>query len=124
MEIRRHEQRGAQNLYPFSTGAGTQPPELVGRQEILDQILNALARIRMGRPEKSALLIGLRGVGKTVLLNRIQELAEENKYETMMIEAREDKPLPLLLMPYLRQVLLRLDRGKSINGQVSASWVA
>jgi len=91
-------------LNPFSPGAGTQPPELAGRQEILDQAQIMLARIRMGRPEKSALLIGLRGVGKTVLLNRIQELAEEKKYETVMIEAREDKPLPSLLIPYLRQV--------------------
>ncbi|MFA7243093.1 MAG: AAA family ATPase [Sulfuricellaceae bacterium] len=105
-------------LNPFSPGAGTQPPELAGRQEILDQTQITLARIRMGRPEKSALLIGLRGVGKTVLLNRIQELAEENKYETVMIEAREDKPLPSLLIPYLRQVLLRLDRGKAVSVKV------
>lgn len=105
-------------LNPFSPGAGTQPPELAGRQEILDQAQITLARIRMGRPEKSALLIGLRGVGKTVLLNRIQELAEEKKYETVMIEAREDKPLPSLLIPYLRQVLLRLDRGKAVSAKV------
>lgn len=103
---------------PFSPGAGTQPPELAGRQEILDQALIALARIRSGRSEKSAFLIGLRGVGKTVLLNRIQELADAQKYETIMIEAREDKPLPLLLMPYLRQVLLRLDRGKAVSAKV------
>lgn len=103
---------------PFSPGAGTQPPELAGRGDILEQVKITLARIRAGRHEKSLLLIGLRGVGKTVLLNRVQELAEEQHYETMMIEAREDKPLPALLLPYLRQVLLRLDRGKQISARV------
>lgn len=105
-------------LNPFSPGAGTQPPELAGRKEILEQVLLALARIRMGRSEKSVLMIGLRGVGKTVLLNRIQELATEKNYEAMLIEAREDKPLPTILLPYLRQVLLRLDRGKAISAKV------
>ena len=54
---------------PFSPGAGTPPPELAGRDDILKQALMALARIKKGRAEKSFLLIGLRGVGKTVLLH-------------------------------------------------------
>lgn len=78
----------------------------------------ALARIRKGLPEKSVLLIGLRGVGKTVLLNKIQTLSEEQKYETIMMEAREDKTLPALLLPYLRQVLFRLDRGQAVSAKV------
>ena len=52
---------------PFSPGAGAPPPELAGRDEIIQAAHIALARIRLGRPEKSQLLLGLRGVGKTVL---------------------------------------------------------
>ncbi len=103
---------------PFSPGAGTQPPELAGRETIIEHAEIALARIKARRPEKSMLMIGLRGVGKTVLLNRVQELAERQGYEALMIEAREDKPLPLLLLPYLRQVLIRLDRGQNVSTKV------
>jgi hypothetical protein len=62
---------------PFSPGAGTPPPELAGRSDILDQALMALARIKSGRSEKSVLMVGLRGVGKTVLLNKIELLARD-----------------------------------------------
>lgn len=58
---------------PFSPGAGTPPPELAGRSVLIDRVRVLLARIREGRPEKSTLLVGLRGVGKTVLLNEIVE---------------------------------------------------
>lgn len=103
---------------PFSPGAGTPPPELAGRQDILNQALTTLARIKKGRPEKSVLLIGLRGVGKTVLLHKISELAEEQGYKSIMIEAHEQKALPVLLLPYLRQVLLSLDRGERVSAKV------
>lgn len=103
---------------PFSPGAGTPPPELAGRKDILDHALLALARIKMGRAEKSLFLIGLRGVGKTVLLHRIFELAEQNGYKSIMIEAHENKSLPILLLPYLRQVLFSLDTGANISNKV------
>lgn len=61
---------------PFSPGAGTPPPALIGRNDILDQALMALARVKLGRSEKSLLLVGLRGSGKTVLLYEISRLAE------------------------------------------------
>ena len=61
---------------PFAPGAGTQPPELAGREPIIADAEVALALIKRGRPAKSQLLLGLRGVGKTVLLNRIAEIAE------------------------------------------------
>ena len=62
---------------PFAPGAGAPPPELAGREEIIASATVALARVRLGRPEKSQMLLGLRGVGKTVLLNRISEMAED-----------------------------------------------
>lgn len=103
---------------PFSPGAGTPPPALAGRSAILDQALMALARTKKGRAEKSILLIGLRGVGKTVLLYKISELAKEQGYKAVMIEAQENKGLPALLYPYLREVLFSLDTGEMVSAKV------
>ena len=95
---------------PFAPGAGNPPPELAGRQDILDQATIVLARAEQGRHAKSLMLVGLRGVGKTVLLNRILQIAEERKLRAHMIEAPEDKSLPELLLPVLRKILIGLDR--------------
>jgi Cdc6-like AAA superfamily ATPase len=78
---------------PFAPGAGSQPPELTGRLEMLQQADIALQRIKAGRHAKSFIAVGLRGVGKTVLLNRIREIAEGHGYRTVQVEAHEDKPL-------------------------------
>ena len=95
---------------PFSPGAGSPPPELVGRAPVLEQARILLGRILAGRSEKSLLLTGLRGVGKTVLLNEIQRLASAAGYRTIEIEAHEDKRLGPLLAPSLRRLLYDLDR--------------
>lgn len=95
---------------PFSPGAGSPPPELVGRAPVLEQARILLGRILAGRSEKSLLLTGLRGVGKTVLLNEIQRLASAASYRTIEIEAHEDKRLGPLLAPSLRRLLYDLDR--------------
>jgi hypothetical protein len=95
---------------PFSPGAGSPPPELVGRERILEQARILLGRVKQRRSEKSMLLTGLRGVGKTVLLNKIARLARGNDYHTISIEAHEDKPLGLLIAPSLRTMLFELNR--------------
>lgn len=95
---------------PFSPGAGAPPPELVGRDPILEQARVLLGRIRQKRAEKSMLLTGLRGVGKTVLLNEIERLARAQDYRVISIEAHEDKPLGPLLAAQLRSLLYDLDR--------------
>lgn len=95
---------------PFSPGAGSPPPELVGREEIINQVSILFGRISQRRPEKSFLLTGLRGVGKTVLLNEMERLAEESGYKTILVEAHEDKSLGALLIPPLRRLLFNLDR--------------
>jgi hypothetical protein len=100
---------------PFSPGAGTQPPELAGRDSILEKANIALARIRSGRSSKSLILVGLRGVGKTVLLNRICDRAKAEGYKEVLIEAHENKPLPALLVSPLRQILYSLDTMKNIS---------
>lgn len=103
---------------PFSPGAGSPPPELAGRAGILERANLALARVKKGRAEKSFLLVGLRGVGKTVLLHKISELADKNGYKSLMIEASENKNLPELLVPYLRQLLYSLDTGEMVSDKV------
>ena len=103
---------------PFSPGAGNQPPELAGRSELLYKVEVLLARVKAGRSEQSMFMVGLRGVGKTVLLNRVRELAEEQGYQALLIEAHESKSLPLLLLPPLRQVLFALDRMQNISQKV------
>lgn len=103
---------------PFSPGAGSPPPELVGRNNILDQGVVLFKRIKAHRAEKSLLLTGLRGVGKTVLLNELKVLAEKNGYKTIYIEAHENKSLPALLIPPLRQLLYQIDRLAGIGNKV------
>jgi AAA ATPase domain len=103
---------------PFSPGAGSPPPELVGRDPILEQARVLLGRIKEKRPEKSMLLTGLRGVGKTVLLNEIDRLAKAGGYRTIVVEAHEDKPLGPLLAPYLRSLLFELDRVAGASDKV------
>ncbi len=95
---------------PFSPGAGSPPPELVGRSAVLEQCDILLGRTRLGRPEKSVLLTGLRGVGKTVLLNHMAHHCEDQDYLTVQMEAHEGKSLAALLAPHIRSVLLKLDR--------------
>ncbi len=95
---------------PFSPGAGAPPPELVGRDPVIEQARVLLGRAKQKRPEKSMLLTGLRGVGKTVLLNAIERMADGEGFRTIAIEAREDKPLGALIAPHLRTLLYDLDR--------------
>lgn len=95
---------------PFAPSAGTQPPELAGRDELREFIRIAIERVRRGLATKSVLMVGLRGVGKTVLLDRMRDDAEATGIQTMRIEAPESRSLPSLLAPQLRQSLLRLSR--------------
>ncbi len=105
-------------LNPFSPGAGTPPPELAGRQHILDKASILFERLKVGRSEKSFLLVGFRGVGKTVLLNEIDKLANKSGYKTILIEINERKPFAALILPPLRQILFQLDRMSDINAKV------
>ncbi len=98
---------------PYAPGAGSPPPELAGRDAIRDAARVALARIRIGRSSKSLLMVGLRGVGKTVLLERIRQDAEAAGIYTLSIESPENRSLPALLAPALRVALLRLSRKEA-----------
>ncbi len=103
---------------PFSPGAGAPPPELVGRAPLLEQARILLGRVKQKRSEKSLLLTGLRGVGKTVLLNDIERMAKAEGYQTLLLEAHEEKPLGELIYPALRGLLFELDRIKGAGDKV------
>ncbi|MBL8886598.1 MAG: AAA family ATPase [Phycisphaerales bacterium] len=95
---------------PYSPGAGNPPPELAGRDELREKVHVAIERIRRGKFSKSILTVGLRGVGKTVLLDRMKLDAEAAGNRTLRIEAPESRSLPALLAPQLRVILLRLSK--------------
>jgi hypothetical protein len=95
---------------PYAPGAGAPPPELAGRDELRETVRVAIERLRRGLPSKSILMVGLRGVGKTVLLDRMRDDAEAGGIYTLRIEAPEGRSLPALLAPQLRIALLRMSR--------------
>ncbi len=99
-------------LNPFRPGAGTPPPELVGRDGLIDTFGVTLRRAMAGRPGKSLLLVGLRGVGKTVLLNRFAEIAELEGAAVGYLEATDEGDFQSQLAQRLRRILLRFDRHK------------
>jgi hypothetical protein len=102
---------------PFAPGAGTRPPELAGRDKIIADASVVLERVRAGRPARSQMLLGLRGVGKTVLLNRIAETAEEQGYLTVVLEAPEGRRLAEMLVPPLRRLLVQLSRTERVQAR-------
>ncbi len=103
---------------PFSPGAGTPPPALVGRDGLIETFRVAVQRTMQGRPGQSLMPIGLRGVGKTVLLNRFIEEARALGAHAVLIEAPEDGNLRQLLAREARRVLLQLDRAGALSQAV------
>ncbi|MCY4047933.1 MAG: AAA family ATPase [Candidatus Dadabacteria bacterium] len=103
---------------PFAPGAGSQPPELAGRDEIVSGAEVALKRVVAGRHAKSQILLGLRGTGKTVLLNKIKGIAESDECLTSFIESPENESLAGLLYPQIHQVLRKLSAVQNAKAHV------
>ena len=97
---------------PYRPGAGTPPPALVGRDQLIDGFTVTVQRALVGRPGKSYMPIGLRGVGKTVLLNRFAKIADDKGMQVGFIEASERGDFRQLLAIRLRKVLLQLHRQR------------
>lgn len=93
---------------PYAPGAGAPPPDLVGRDRLREEVSIAIHRWKLGRTAKNTLLVGLRGVGKTVLLERMRSDAEAAGVITVRAETPERRSLPALLAPQLRSALLKL----------------
>ncbi len=100
---------------PYSPGAGTRPPALVGREREIEAMDVALQRLRAARDARSQLLTGLRGCGKTVLLNEYEQLAEGRGLFHEHLEVNEDGDLPIRLAAAFRRVLLSMDARRRIG---------
>ncbi len=111
-------------LNPYNPGAGVPPPELAGRDNLVEIARVAVARAKGGRPAKSAILLGLRGVGKTVLLNAFEAIAEEEGCQTALLEIDPGTPLAQQLAPQLQHILHRLDRVKKAGNEVQKAFGA
>ncbi len=97
-------------LNPFNPGAGTRPPQLAGREKLLERASTALKRLRAGRDARGQLLLGLRGVGKTVLLGAIGRMARDEELLPVPVEIPEGQRLAQSLAPALRRALYELSR--------------
>jgi len=93
---------------PYAPGAGQRPPELAGRDEQLRAFDVVLERVARSRPERSLVLTGLRGVGKTVLLNALRSAAVRKGWGTGKLEARPDQGLRRPLSSALHQAVREL----------------
>lgn len=109
---------------PFAPGAGSRPPELAGRDDIISAADVALQRVLAGRAAQSQMLLGLRGVGKTVLLNKIEETARGYGHKTSFIEAPEDKKLVDLLYPRMHQALRQLSMVDAAKAATNSALAA
>ena len=103
---------------PFTPGAGSLPPELAGRSLVIEDGQVLAGRTLMGRYEKSLLLIGLRGVGKTVLLKHLAESARQNGVLPIQVEVRNAKSDMEELTLRLREALSELDYAEKAKAQI------
>ncbi len=102
---------------PFAPGAGSRPPELAGREAILHDAQTSIQRALLGRPSRSQILLGLRGVGKTVLLGKIEEMADAAGHLSSSIEAPEGQALSELLVPKINQTLRKLSSSENAKAK-------
>ncbi|MGH9296093.1 MAG: ATP-binding protein, partial [Acidimicrobiales bacterium] len=103
---------------PYSPGAGTRPPALVGRDGEIDSMDVALQRLKLGRDGRSQLLTGLRGVGKTVMLNEFEQVSDGRGYFHEHVEVAEDGDLSPRLAAAFRRILLAMDARKRIGERI------
>jgi hypothetical protein len=107
---------------PYSPGAGAPPPELAGREGILASARNVVIRTKAGRSPKSLMILGLRGVGKTVLLNEFEKIAEAEGCQTALVEAVAKQRLADLLTPQLQRILLKLNRLQKLGHELQRAF--
>ena len=106
---------------PYAPGAGTPPPALTGRQAELDQFALLLDRLVNGQPEKSIVLTGQRGIGKTVLLERFAEIASESGWFHDYYEVTSDASLPAAVARMTRRVLLGMSLKERLKERATGA---
>lgn len=103
---------------PFAPGAGSRPPELAGRSTILEMARISCGRAVKGKNARPIMLLGLRGVGKTVLLSEIGRNAEQEGLLVSRVESPEVESLARLIFPEMRKVM------RSLSGVETAKHLA
>jgi hypothetical protein len=94
---------------PYRPGAGVKPTTLAGRDEVISKAIVLLKRVKNGEPQRSLMLYGLRGVGKTVLLNTFEFIAEDERYIVEHLEMSENDDFKKVIARTLRKILLKID---------------
>lgn len=100
---------------PYSPGAGTPPAALVGRDKVINDALVTVERLKIGKPDRGMILVGLRGVGKTVLLDKLRWEFERRGAHTIWMESPETQDFVEILIPQLRETLLKLKRSEHVK---------
>lgn len=115
---------------PYTPGAGAMPSYLAGRSEMLESAEKVLKAVAKGYPQNSVVYYGLRGVGKTVLLNAIEEQAEELNILYAHIEIAEKKSFIIQIANASKKIIHRMsaiesakDFGKKALGILHAFQV-
>lgn len=103
---------------PYTPGAGSRPPVLTGRDAELQAFRVLLQRLQLGRPEKSMIITGLRGVGKTVLLNTFEGIAEAADFRTAKAEITHDTDFGALIARMVRRALLSVSGAERLRDRV------
>jgi hypothetical protein len=106
---------------PYTPGAGSQPPSLTGRDAQIASFKVLVERLRVGRSEKSLMVIGLRGVGKTVLLNKFRDMAESAGFRTGQTEITHETDFKATIARLARRIVLSLDLKEKVR---DAAWRA
>jgi len=107
---------------PYSPGAGSPPPELAGRQKMLEAAKVTIKRASAGRSAQSMMLMGLRGVGKTVLLNRIEQISIDMGMQTVMLEIDQTRSLADTVSKQFQRLLNKIDTRKKIQEEVKYAF--
>ncbi len=109
---------------PFEPGAGTPPPELVGRDLVLEDASAAIEKGAKGRPIRGQVFYGLRGVGKTVLLRAVSDIATARGGLVADLETQEDKRIADIIVPAMRTILQQLSRVEQAKSAIQNAATA
>lgn len=109
---------------PYAPGAGTKPPELAGRDNVIEEIHVSLQRLKLGRSMQVPILVGLRGVGKTALLNHLYRKTLDAGITSALMEAPEGRSLPSIIVPQLRSALSDLSLRAKASAQLDRAFSA
>ena len=100
---------------PYRPGAGTKPLVIAGRESELSKAEALFKSVVFGAPQRSLMLYGLRGVGKTVLLNEMERISENEGYATEHLEMSEDDDFRRVIAKSSRKLLLKIDKLENLK---------